>query len=353
MKQEVLDNFVSYLEKQNIQFRSGKYFKDSVEIKYIDNYLSKIFKNYSRHVLKASDIEEFKSQLVLMSEEDHWYDLPLVTKAKELGSISNNEGEPFPLDDKQYTIINRMLYHPLDEVMFITTGVGGSGKSTFLNIIKQLFNNDVASVPLSELQGFMIAKATQHRLVASDEIGSKELNNDILKTLISKQEIDVNPKYGKPYHTLCQSSFFYSCNKAPKLDVTDTGILRRIVFYSRNTKIENPDPKLNRRVYTEEELLWIARRALAFENDNWFDIFKKETRHYLKEQNSVWICRRSPSYSDYRQECSNKGLKAYSEPNWRSIKDLFNSWTEEEKSSTDSPKESTYIVNLRKRLDLN
>lgn len=336
MKKEILFSALTQLNKANVEFISGKYFatinNQPQEINKIEQYISKTYTDAygAYNLLLTSEIEEIKNQLVMQSTRDLWHNLPLVDKAKELGPINDNSEAPFELEYKQYIILNRLLYHPLDEVMFITTGVGGSGKSTFLNIIKQLFNNDVASIPLSELQGFMIAQATQHRLVASDEIGSKELNNDVLKQLISKQELDVNPKYGKPYHTHCQSNFFYCCNKAPKIDVTDTGILRRIVFYSRDTKIQNPNTSFNKQIYTEEQLLWFARRALAFEDENWFDNFKQETHYYLESQNSVYICKDAKDYQEYKAQCALKGLKAFSEPNWQSIKDLFEQWEEED-----------------------
>lgn len=271
MKSVELLRLLTILETSNVKFISGKYFQNDVEIKNIDAYIKKICLNDSQlgMVLKVNDINEVKNQLKIDSDEQLWPDMPIIKKAKELGPITKDMEEannaPFDLNDKQLLILNILLFHPDEEVMFITTGVGGSGKSTYLNIIKQIFGNDVASIPLSELSGFMVAEAVRKRLICSDELGKGDLDTKILKTLISKQELDVNPKYDKPYHAYCQSSLFYCCNKAPRIDVSDTGILRRIVFYERNTKIQNPNTSLNHKVYTNEELLWFVRRALAYD----------------------------------------------------------------------------------------
>ena len=331
MKAQDIQTVVQSLTKSKVKFISGKFFANDVEVKKIDSYIYNVCL-CNQFSCKSQDIDEIKKQLQILSDEDIWPELPIVSKARKLGPITKDMEEvnnaPFQLEPKQLLILNILLFHPREEVMFITTGRGKTGKSTYLNIIKQIYNDDVASIPLSELNGFMVAEAVKKRLIASDELGKGELDTKILKTLISKQELDVNPKYGKPFHATCQSSLFYCCNKAPKIDVSDSGTLRRIIFYERDKEIENPDTSLNKRRYTEDELLWFVRRALAFEAayENWKDEFRIETYKYLMKDHSVYICRDALDYEAYREMCKSKGLKAYSEPNWRDIKDLFEQW---------------------------
>lgn len=332
MKAVEIDFILQALTKYKTRFISGKYFNGDKEINNIDNYIMSTCKNHDYYP-KTQDIDEIKKQLQIISDENEWPELSILKEARELhkGENHKNMQLAFPLDNKQLLILYILLFHPREEVMFITTGVGGSGKSTFLNIIKQIYGNDCASIPLSELNGFMVAQAVNKRLICSDELGKGDLDTKILKTMISKQELDVNPKYGKPYHAYCQSSLFYCCNKAPKIDVTDTGILRRIIFYERNTKIANPDTSLNHKKYTHKELLDIIIRCLDFEvvYNNWKDYFKLETYKYLMKDNSVYVCWDNDSYESYKLACSSKGIKAYSEPNWKSIKELFAEWKAE------------------------
>lgn len=329
MKDYELGCFVEKLYKAKIRFISGKWFaKDDKEIKLINRYISKATGKFN-----PKDITNIMDSFIMIYGDmnGNWCELPIVREAKELGGLSMDTKLPFDLDSKQLLIINRLLFHPEDEIMFICTGVGGSGKSTFLNIVKQLFDNDVSSATLSDLSnGFIVAQAIEHRLIASDELAKGELNNANLKTLISKQQVTANHKGRIPYDVKSQSALFFCCNNPPKIDITDTGILRRIVYYSRNTKIENPDKTLNKKEYTHDELLTIARVALSSECDNWFDYFKEETHLNLVSNNSVYIYFKSEdyheSYSSYKTYCFDKNLKPYSEPTYESILDLIKEW---------------------------
>jgi len=279
--------------------------------------------------LLAKDVEEIMDNLSLMDTLGEWPELPLVTKAKELGPVPLNTKLTFPLTKKQLIIINRLLFHPEDEVLFITTGTGGTGKSTFLNLIKQLFDNDFSATSVGDLTNdFSTAEAVKHRLICSDELGKGDLDTKILKTLASKQYIFVNPKHKTGYTVKSQSALFWCCNNVPRIDCTDDGIMRRIVFYCRNKVIENPDPKLNKQKFTEEQLLTILRYSLNFEyeGNEWKKPFEKETHLILKKDNSVYICKNAITYEDYKTMSIQKGLRPFNEQNWAKIKDLFDEW---------------------------
>lgn len=315
------------LIEQGFHIISGKIFNSkNEEIKYHDFRKSLI---YSYHLL-VSDAEKVIEQLFGLGEIGKWHDLPLVEEAKKLGAIYNDSEMPFPLDYKQLQIINIMLYHEEEEALFIVTGVGGSGKSTFLNIVKQLFDNDYSSASLSDLANeFNVAEAVKHRLICSDELAKGDLDSKVLKQLASKQNMLVNPKGKTAYEVKTQSSLFWCCNNVPKIDCTDTGILRRLIYYCRDTPIKNPNKSLNNKEYTHDELLIIARRALAFEDKNWRSLFEKETHKCIMSNNSVALCKTS-DYSSYKDKCIKKGLKPFSEPNFEQILDLFNEWKGEQ-----------------------
>ena len=148
--------------------------------------------------------------------------------------------------------------------------------------------------------------------------------------------IHCNPKYRTPYDVKSQSSLVYCCNKAPKLDVTDTGILRRIVYFEMNKKIKNPDPSMKDKEYTKEDLMDIVRAAYAleskWENEDWFDYFRTDTHKYLMKDNSVYLCSDCITYDEYVQLAREKGLKPYAEPSWIEISDLFKEWIKEEEA---------------------
>lgn len=328
--------------KSNIDFISGKFFYEKNEIKNIDKYLGKIYYNHCHKMVNERDLKYMKNGLInnpLSEDQDFWPRPKIIDEAMELMAEGYNPKQiPFPLDDKQLLILYILLFHPEQEAFFITTGIGGSGKSTYLNIIRQLFDNDVSSTPLGDLgEPFILAEALKHRLIASDELGKGEVDLPVIKTIVSKQKIQVNEKFGSTYTTQSQSALFFCCNKAPKLDITDTGILRRIVYYSRNSKILNPNPTFKSKIYTHEDLVdfviyaykvgeWIYKDD---DIDAWKEWFKLETNVYLCNSNNVGLfykeCKRKgmlrdvESYKNYRDYCYDNGYKPYNRQNYDEI----------------------------------
>lgn len=327
--------------KSEIEFISGKFFYHNNEIKNIDKYLGKIYFNKTRKLIGERDLKFLKSGIInnpITEDKDFWPRPQIIDEAMQLKADGYIPKQiPFPLDDKQLLILYILLFHPEQEVFFITTGIGGSGKSTFLNIIRQLFDGDVSSTPLGDLgQPFILAEALKHRLIASDELGKGEVDLPIIKTIVSKQKIQVNEKFGATYTTQSQSALFFCCNKAPKLDITDTGILRRIVYYSRNTKISNPNPAFKNKVYSHEDLIDFILYAydMSFlysedDIDKWKEWFLIETNCYLCNSNNVGLyykhCKtkgrlfEAEDYKLYSDFCYDNGYKRYNRQNFDEI----------------------------------
>ncbi len=320
------------LADMDYEFISGKFFCDGKEI----DFNKSLYMNpkIAPFLASCEDVEKIRNTFIdMFGTADKWYPLPIIEEARKLKEL-----QPlcFPLNEKQLIIIKRILLGQ-DEKFFILTGVGGSGKSTFANIIKQIFNNDFAALTLEELgNDFKLATAINKRLVYADELNSDDINNGVIKTLVSKQAISVNPKYGKNFDAIFQSTLFFSCNRPPRLDLGDTGMIRRIVYYSMNKKIENPDPLMQKREYTHEDLVNIVAHALRVDTKDWEEKFKDETRQILKSNNSVWLCRderhfEKTTYDEYCDKCKDKNLKPFSEPRWQEVKELLLSWDKEDK----------------------
>lgn len=353
------DSFLTELVlRSNIEFISGKYFYNNEEIKNIDKYLGKIYYSYAHKFINERDLNYMKNGIINNPMTDEIVDWPrpkIIDEALEMKAQGYKPKKcPFPLDDKQLLIIYIMLFHPEQEVFFITTGIGGSGKSTFLNIIKQLFDNDVSSTPLGNLgEPFILADALKHRLIASDELGSGEVSLPIVKTIVSKQNIQVNEKYGSTYTTKAQSALFFCCNQAPKIDISDTGMLRRIVYYSRNTKIKNPNPALKNKKWTHEDLIdfVLCSMKVSFlvkedDIDFWRFPFKNETNCYLLTTNSVGLYYKAfrnnkvfeISYSSYKDYCRDYGYKAFSKHKFDEILEWTkNNYCDEEMLKKEKP----------------
>ena len=316
-RQIVLD--IYNITKGKLKFISGKWFYGDTEIKDIKKYFLCSFAINSIHELD-SVIDMYK---IMYGEIGVWPEMPIIKKARELKEL-----KPlcYPLNEKQLKIINYLLRHD-EEIFFILTGVGGSGKSTFGNIICRIFDNDTAALNLSDLSDdFKLASGIDKRLIYSTEINSDEINNGVLKQLFSNEEITINPKHQQPYKTRCQSAFFFNCNRNPRLDLSDTGMLRRILYYSMDEKIKNPDPTLNKKEWSEDDLINIVAHALKVDMTDWKKDFEKETRFNLIKDNSVYRFKDETSYEEYDRKCRKANLKPFSEPNWESIRELLQDW---------------------------
>lgn len=324
--------------KLRIKFISGKFFVNGTEIKTIHEYITNHFYELFKVFPTDSNMKYILQSLQNLPGIDHyqnWPETKIVKLAKAAIESKEDVGPlPIALDRKKLIILNILLYRPGEEVMFITTGPGGSGKSTFLNLIKQLFDNDVSGASLSTLgNSFDLAEALHHRLIASDELDSGELDLKVLKTIISHQKIQLNPKFERPYTTRAQSQLFYCCNKVPRIDISDTGILRRIIYYEMPVVIKNPNTSLNHQVFTDEELLAVAVAAYNVDMTNWKKEFEKETFEYLTKNNSVQIWKNNTEiivweerfytnyYQNYKEFCFRCGFKAYNISNFADMLD--------------------------------
>ena len=305
--------------KGKLEFISGKWFYNKKEIKNIEKYL--LQSGYCDTMNELNDVIDMYK--IMYGTTGVWYDLPIIEEARNLTEL-----KPlcYPLNDKQLTIINYLLRHN-EEFFFILTGVGGSGKSTFGNIICKIFDNDTAALNLSDLgEDFKLATGIDKRLIYSTEINSDDINNGVLKQLFSNEEITVNPKHKQPYKARCQSAFFFNCNKNPRLDLSDSGMLRRILYYSMNEKIKNPNPELAKKEWSHDDLVNIVAHAMKVDMTNWKNKFEAETRYNLIKDNSVYRFKDKTDYAAYCQCCKDDGLKAFSKPNWESIRDLLKEW---------------------------
>ena len=313
-----------YLER-----RCGKWYMKKQELKDVKRWLAQ----NSNAFPTARSITEFIDMFNMKyhDADADWYPLPIIFEAQKQIKEEGLKELSFPLCEKQLIIINLLLFHN-EERAIILTGVGGSGKSTFANIICQIFDNDRSSCSLSDLSNrFKLETALSHRLIYSDELNSEDLNNGVIKMLISNQHVTVEQKNQVPYDTRCQSSFIWSCNNRPRIDLSDTGMLRRFVYYPMNNKIKNPNPMMKSKKWQHEELVNIVAHALSVDMTDWFSKFELETHYYLLKDNPVFMYRKLSTgepitYCQYAEKCKDNGYKPVANMKWLAITDLIKEW---------------------------
>lgn len=118
---------------------------------------------------------------------------------------------------------------------FVLYGEAGTGKSTFLDILKQLFSGYEATFDAKALTGSTNAFATEsfknNPLVALQHDGdlSKIDDNTRLNSIVSHEDIVINEKYKAPYSGKINALLFIGTNQSVKITDAKSGLIRRLV----------------------------------------------------------------------------------------------------------------------------
>lgn len=264
--------------------------------------------------------------------DGEWPELPIVTKAKaKIAEGYRPKGLAYPLNKKELKIIHYLINgDPEDTYAVFFYGVGGSGKSTICNLIASLFGNlDVSHCSFNSLtEKFARETLAGKRLWYDSDINANwsDRASNTFKKIITHDKDQFEKKGQDPYIAQYRCKCLFCCNVPPKFDLTDSGVLRRIIYYSKNEKIKNPNGNLVHKKYTEDELLDIAIAALLTDMTDWTNDFINETREIIMYTNNVAKYGMCENYETYLVACSSARALPYGIDKWQTLKEMFNSW---------------------------
>lgn len=140
-----------------------------------------------------------------------------------------------------YCLLKENRYHKF----FVFQGSGGTGKSTYTNLIQGLVGeHNCSNVSLSDMDKDYYLASMMGKLVnVDDDVEGKALSyTGRFKSMVSGEVISVREIYKavekhKPFSTL-----IFNCNKLPKIMDRTSGLYRRIVLIELNHKVDNPNP---------------------------------------------------------------------------------------------------------------
>lgn len=259
-----------------------------------------------------------------------WPTMRILKKAREMIDGGYKPKElVYPLTEKELKLINYFLQGNEPLVVFFY-GVGGSGKSTVANIIEGLFGlEDTSHCAFADLgNGFLREDMAGKRFWRDDDINANWSGTQAgtLKKIATKAIDQFNPKGERAYDAQYRCKGLLCCNVPPKFDVSDSGLLRRILYYKKDKKIENVILGLDSKVYSEEELLDIACAALLVDMTDWLKDFEEETHEVIMISNNVAKYGMCKYYELYVERCMKAGVRAFGEDKWMTLKELFASW---------------------------
>ncbi len=128
---------------------------------------------------------------------------------------------------------------------FILTGDGKNGKSTLLDIIKEMLGyHNISSVSLDELGDRFKTYQLEGKLAnIGDDISNKYIeDNSVFKKLVTGETVNVEKKGKDPYDFNNYSKLIFSCNEIPRINDYSEGLKSRILFVPFNAVFSKEDP---------------------------------------------------------------------------------------------------------------
>ena len=199
---------------------------------------------------------------------------------------------------------------------FILVGYGQTGKTTLVDLIakilKECFFGRANVALLKNGHGTAILEGKMFFEVAEAQDLDLDTAN-LLKSIITNNDIFVNPKFQLPRTIKPHSKLIMTCNNMPRFKVTDDGIIRRFITIKMDTKIQKQNKNFLKEI--EEDIPNIIREAI----DNPFNI-----EDFADEQsyNEPGYYEGDSAYEKYQNMCKSLGYNARNKHNFDKFVEL-------------------------------
>ena len=161
-----------------------------------------------------------------------------------------------------YCLLKKNLF----EKFFICKGEGGTGKSTFTNLLHRMVGGDIncSHIGLADFDKDYYLASTVGKLLNIDDdvVDGKTLENTgRFKSIISGNVISVRQIYREVMDFVPYITCIFSCNKLPRIMDKTTGLYRRMILIELNHKIAKPDPLFMNKI-TDNDMEYFLFKAV-------------------------------------------------------------------------------------------
>lgn len=154
---------------------------------------------------------------------------------------------------------------------FILTGAGANGKSTYLDMLKNMLGeNNISSLDLKELsEKFQNAEICGKLANIGDDIDSEYISNAaVFRKLVTGERIQVQRKGERPFEFNNYAKMMFSANNIPRLGSAKDSyaILRRLVIIPFEAKFSPEDddynPNIKRDLHQQTAMEYLIKIAI-------------------------------------------------------------------------------------------
>lgn len=198
------------------------------------------------------------------------------------------------------------------EKVLLLTGTGANGKSTFFNIVTEVFGREnVSSFSLQELtQGSYQRAELQDVLVNFCSEISGKMETSVFKQLASNEPVSARSIYGRPFTMTEYGKMVFLCNELPwQIEQTDAFFRRFIIIPFEQTIPEKErDPDLAKKIIKSElsgVFNWMLdglKRILQNKRFTESEIIRQQIEQFRYERDTVAVFLDQKQYEPTHQK---------------------------------------------------
>lgn len=160
-----------------------------------------------------------------------------------------------------YCLLKRSIF----EKFFIFKGTGGTGKSTFCNLIMRMVGKKyVSTVKLNQFdQDYYLATMIDKLVNIDFDASDKKTLEDSgrFKSITCSEPVSVRQIYAAVVEMVSCATIIINANHMPKIADKSDGLYRRMILVEIDHKIQNPDPKFLEKV-TDNDMEYFFYKAV-------------------------------------------------------------------------------------------